>query len=227
MVGECADGDSAVAEIRDRDLDLVILDVQMPGLDGLSVVSEVGLGAMPAVIFVSAFGEFAVRAFEAYALDYVLKPFDDARMKAALDRAREQIRRRPAAVDPRLEALLEFMAQKQTGYPAVLAIKSGDRYPLLDVSLIDYISAEGNYARIHVADDSRLINKSLTELETNVLDPGKFIRIHRSTIVNLDRIVAVEPLFHGEYSVELRDGSTLTCSRRHKHKLQDRIYFTS
>ena len=228
VVGECPDGGRAVAAIREQAPDLVFLDVQMPGMSGLEVVAEVGAERMPLVVFVSAYADFAVRAFDACALDYLLKPFPDDRFQAALARARDQLRLRQRGQDPRLDALLELVRRpQQQEYPEALAVRSGEQYTLVRVQEIDWIEAEGNYARLHVGASTRLISQTLTQLETRILDPKRFLRIHRSTIVNLERIVALEPLFHGEYSVRLRDGTRLVCSRRHRQKLQERIYFTS
>jgi two-component system LytT family response regulator len=114
-----------------------------------------------------------------------------------------------------------------TAYPEILAIKSGDQYPLIRVTEIDWIEAAGNYARLHIGKTPRLVNRTLTELEERVLDPERFLRIHRSTIVNLDRVASMAPLFHGEYSIRLKDGTRLVCSRRFRSRLRERIYFTS
>lgn len=226
VVAEASDGNEAVTAIRRHDPDLVLLDVQMPGLDGFGVVAEIGSDAMPPVVFVSAFEEFAIRAFEAYALDYVLKPYDDERLRAAIERFREHRPAFPPDLVDRLDELMRFVAKETAEYPEALAIKTGDRYTLVEVELIGHIEAEGNSARLHMGEEDRLISKSLAELERHVLDPRRFLRIHRSTIVNLSRIDSVEPLFHGELSVRLRDGTKLTCSRRHRKRLQERIYFT-
>lgn len=228
LIGEAATGHEGVAAIRAQQPELVFLDVQMPDLNGFGVVEAIGAERMPVVVFVSAYVEYALRAFEAYALDYLLKPFEDERFTAALNRAKKEARARGGSLDARMGALLEFLREPQKPqYPEVLAIKSGDQYPLLRIEEIDYIEADGNYARIHANATGRLISKTLTELEQKVLDPRRFVRIHRSTIVNLDRITAVEPLFHGEYSVVLRDGTRLVCSRRYRQQLRERVYFTS
>jgi len=228
VVGECRDGAEAIERIRAEAPDLVFLDVQMPEVDGFGVVQAIGAERMPVVVFVSAYVEFALRAFEAYALDYLLKPFEDERFHTAVQRAKRQVRGRGPASDERLAALLSYMERpRPESYPEVLAIRVGEQYALVRVETIDWIEADGNYARLHLEGGSRLISKTLTELESKVLDPARFARIHRSTIVNLSRVVALEPLFHGEYSVILRDGTRLVCSRRYRHRLQERIYFTS
>jgi two-component system LytT family response regulator len=229
VVGECASGREAVTVIREDRPDLVFLDVQMPELDGFGVVEEIGADRMPVVVFVSAHVDFALRAFDAYALDYLLKPFDDERFRTAVGRAKRHVAaQRGPETDVRLGALVEFLqAPQKPTYPDVLAVKSGTQFHLVKVDDIDWVEAEGNYVALHAAKTRRLLNRTLTELEKKVLDPARFVRVHRSTIVNLARIVAVEPLFHGEYALVLTDGTRVTCSRRYRHNLQERVFFTS
>ena len=227
VVGECADGEEAIPRIRDERPDLVFLDVQMPRVDGFGVVQAIGAEHMPVTVFASAYVEFALRAFEAYALDYLLKPFDEERFGRALSRAREAVRARRPAGDPRLEALVQFLrAPARPEYPRLLAVKSGDQYRFVEVEDIDWIEADGNYIRLHVGKQERLVHKTLAEMEEHLLDPARFVRIHRSTIVNLSRIATVEPLFNRELSVALKDGTRLVCSRRFRPRLQERVYFT-
>lgn len=228
VVGECADGAEAIPAIREARPDLVFLDVQMPGVDGFGVVEAIGAERMPVTVFASAHVEFALRAFEAYALDYLLKPFDEERFGRTLDRARQATRlRQPMGGDPRLEALVQLLqSPARPAYPQLLAVKSGDQYRFVDVGEIDWIEADGNYIRLHTGKQERLVHKTLQEMEEHLLDPAKFVRIHRSTIVNLSRIASVEPLFHRELSVVLKDGTKLVCSRRYRPRLQERVYFT-
>jgi two-component system, LytTR family, response regulator len=227
VVGECADGEEAILRIRDERPDLVFLDVQMPRVDGFGVVQAIGAEHMPVTVFASAYVEFALRAFEAYALDYLLKPFDEERFGRALSRAREAARARRPAGDPRLEALVQLLqAPARPEYPQLLAVKSGDQYRFVEVADIDWIEADGNYIRLHVGKQERLVHKTLAEMEEHLLDPARFVRIHRSTIVNLSRIATVEPLFNRELSVALKDGTRLVCSRRFRPRLQERVYFT-
>jgi two-component system LytT family response regulator len=227
VVGECVDGAEAIPFIRAERPDLVFLDVQMPGIDGFGVVEAIGAERMPVTVFASAYVEFALRAFEAYALDYLLKPFDEERFGRTLARARQAMQSRRPAGDPRLEALMQLLqAPARPEYPQLLAVKSGDQYRFVEVGDIDWIEADGNYIRLHMGKQERLVHKSLQEMEENLLDPSRFVRIHRSTIVNLSRIAAVEPLFHRELSVTLKDGTRLVCSRRYRPRLQDRVYFT-
>ena len=226
IVGECADGAEAIRAITGLRPDLVFLDVQMPEVDGFGVVEEVGAANMPVTVFVSAHVEFAIRAFDAYALDYLLKPFDEERFRIAATRAEEAVRARQGRQDPRIEALLAHLKTPER-YPETLAIKSGGQHRFVPVADIDYIEADGNHIRIIAEKTPRIVNRSLTEMEERVLDPRRFVRIHRSTIVNLSRIAFVEPLFHGDLSVVLRDGTRLTCSRRYRARLQERVHFTS
>jgi two-component system LytT family response regulator len=223
IVAECADGREAVEVLMSTDIDLVFLDVEMPRLDGFGVVAEIGPDRMPAVIFTSAYSEFAVRAFEAYAIDYLLKPFDDARFSAAVTRARSR-----AALDPRLLGLLEHLrAPAAVKYPEAIAIRAGGEYVVVRTADIDWIEADGNYSKLHVGKRSRLLTKTLAALEKEVLDPDVFVRVHRSSIVNTTKISTVEPLFHGELTLVLQDGTRVPCSRRFRRKLEAKVYFTT
>ena len=229
VVAECASGVEGVAAIGEHRPHLLFLDVQMPEMDGFELVEAVGPERMPVVVFASGYVEFALRAFDAYALDYLLKPFDEARFRLALQRAKDQVALRRPGPDPRVAALMEFVQQQQQPqrYPEVLAVKAGPQFQLVRVAEIDWIEAEGNYARLHLGPAERLITRTLTELETRVLDPTRFTRIHRSSIINLQRIAALEPLFNGDLSVLLAGGQKLVCSRRYRHHLQEHVYFTS
>ena len=228
IMGECASGREAIASIEEERPDLLFLDVQMPDVDGFGVVEAIGADRMPAVIFVSGHVDFALRAFDAYALDYLLKPFEDERFARALERAKKQARARAPEPDLRMDALIGYLQQPaRPTYPEVMAIKSGGQFRLLRAEEIDWIAAEENYVAVHAGKARLLINRTLTELETKVLDPTRFIRVNRSVIVNLARIVGVEPLFHGEFDIVLADGKRLVCTRRYRHKLQDRVYFAS
>jgi two-component system LytT family response regulator len=233
VVRQCADGREAVEALSATPADLVFLDVQMPELDGFGVLAEVGPERMPPVIFTSAYSEFAVRAFEAYALDYLLKPFDEARFAAALDRARQQVtlqrRSSPAAeLDARLIGLLQHLQRPAPAhFPEAIAIRSGAQYVVVRVADIDWIEADGNYARLYVQKHARLLTKSLATLEKDVLDPEVFVRVHRSAIVNTTKIAAVEPQLHGELTLVLRDGTRVQCSRRHRKRLEEKLYFTT
>jgi len=232
VVRECANGREAVEALRSTQADLVFLDVQMPELDGFGVVAAIGPARMPPVIFTSAYSEFAVRAFEAYALDYLLKPFDDARLSAALDRARQELgdrARQPAGDgDVRISSLLEHVQQQSAPrFPEAIAIKTGTQYLVARVAEIDWIEADGNYSRLYIHKRPKLLTKSLATLEKDVLDPDVFVRVHRSAIVNATKIAAVEPQIHGDLVLQLHDGTRVQCSRRFRKRLEEKFYFTT
>jgi two-component system, LytTR family, response regulator len=220
-IGECADGASAVETIRQQKPDLVFLDVQMPELDGFGVIGEIGGAKMPAVIFVTAHDQFALKAFEVHAVDYLLKPFDRQRFQTALHRALDHLQRRQSGdLNERLGALLASVRPESAApkYADRFAIKSPGRVMFVKVDDIDWIKAADNYVALHVGAEEHLHRETLAAIETQ-LAPTKFIRISRSIIVNVDRIQELQPLFHGEYSVILRDGTRLTLSRGYREKL--------
>ena len=221
VIGEAADGRSAVDAFRRLSPDLVFLDVQMPGLDGFDALAAHELPDNMHVIFITAFDEYALRAFEARAVDYVLKPFDRERFRAALDRARIMIAGRNH-IDHQ-QQLVTMIRQLREG-PGTdrILIKAKGRVYFQRTDEIDWLEAAGNYVRLHCSAETHLVRETLSELETR-LSPDQFCRIHRSTIVNIDRIQEMQPLFHGEYTVILRDGTRLTLSRRYRDKLQERF----
>jgi two-component system, LytTR family, response regulator len=219
VVGECGNGRDAVAAMRDRAPDLVFLDIQMPELDGFGVVRAVGIDRMPTVVFITAHDDHALEAFEVYAFDYLLKPVDRARFHETLRRAKAQIwRGRPADIGEQLGALLEYLStqQQQLGR---LAIKVDGRVLFLNTDEIDWIEAVDDHARIHVAHQVHLVRDTLTRLEAR-LASAKFLRIHRSTIVNVNRIKEIQPWFQGDYVVILTDGTRLTSGRSYRERLQ-------
>lgn len=222
IVGECANGRDAVSFIRERRPDLVFLDLQMPELDGFGVVEQVGVERMPTVVFVTAFDEFALKAFELHALDYVLKPFNSERFQTALRRAKAQARMAGAAeLDARLVALLADArrAEGREPYLERVVVKSGGRVFFLGAGEIDWIEAAGNYVRLHAGRDSHLVQGTMSRLEGR-LDPNVFLRVHRSAIVNITRIRELHPLFHGEYAIKLASGKELTSGRGYRERLQ-------
>jgi len=219
VVAECANGKDAIESLEESPPDLLFLDIQMPEVDGFDVLQAVGVGRVPVVIFVTAYDQFALRAFEAQALDYLLKPFDDERFGAALRRARERIRQQQGGdLDRRLEALLQDV-RGDRGYLRRLVVPSGHRSIFVRTEHIDWIEAERNYIRLHVGGRAYLLRENLSHI-VSALDPSTFCRIHRSTIVNIDRIQAVESLFHGEYVVVLQDGTKLASGRSYRRGLQ-------
>jgi two-component system LytT family response regulator len=211
VIGQCSDGESAVQAIRQMQPDLVFLDVQMPEMDGFQVVEAIGAEQMPATIFVTAFDRYAIRAFDANAVDYLLKPFAPDRLARALARARDRwLGRQDKEAAQRLFSLLE--SRLQSDYAQRLTVASGGRIVFVSVSDIDWIQAEGNYARLHVSRKVYDVRETLQALMEK-LDPREFIRIHRSTIVNVRRIREVQPWFQGSHIVVLQSGEELRMSR--------------
>ena len=222
IVGLCADGTSAVEMIDRERPDLVFLDVQMPGMDGFEVVQNIDAEHLPAIVFVTAYDGHALRAFEINALDFLLKPFDQARFEKALERARSQVNRdRSSLTDARLMSLLEGLHEDRK-YPERLIVKSGGRVFFVRSEDIDWVEASGNYVKIHAKGEAHLIRESMKNMEAK-LDAKTFVRIHRSAIVNIDRIKELEPWFHGEYVVIMRDGTRLTASRVFSERLSTAI----
>lgn len=218
VVGECSDGQQAIAAVEESHPDLVYLDVQMPEMDGFAVLDKIAGERMPAIIFVTAYDRYAVQAFEVHALDYLLKSFDRERFQAALQRAKDQIRHsREGLWNERLTGLLEDLEARKNRLTRLI-IRSAGRICFVRVEEIDWLEAADNYVRIHVNRESHLIRETLQSLEGR-LDPSRFLRIHRSTVVNFDRIKELQPLFHGDYVVRLQDGTELTLSRNYKEKL--------
>jgi two-component system LytT family response regulator len=235
VVGECANGREALEALHRAPADVLFLDVQMPGLDGFGVLRELGPDRVPVVVFVTAYNQYALHAFDVRALDYLLKPFSDERFQEALGRAKAHVRRgRLGDLGQRLAALLAELDQPAP--PAVieapapgtgtyldrLVIKSGGRVTLLRVTEIDWIDAEGDYVRIHVGRQWHLLRETMKNLEAQ-LDPRRFVRIHRSTIVNLERVKELQPFFRGEYVLVLHEGTTLKLSRGYREHLEQML----
>jgi two-component system, LytTR family, response regulator len=222
VIGQCKDGEHAAHAITEQTPDLVFLDVQMPGLNGFEVIEAVGTDKMPLVIFVTAYDQHALKAFQVRALDYLLKPFDRERFQEALQRARTQIQRAETGdLGRRLLALVKDLRRDQPKTDR-LVVKSGGRLFFLRTDEIDWIEAAGNYVRLHVGNTSHLLRETMNAIESR-LDPEKFFRIHRSRIVNMERIQEMQPWLNGEYAVLLRTGTRLTLSRGYREKLQDRL----
>jgi two-component system LytT family response regulator len=222
IVGECADGAQAVSAIQERSPDLVFLDVQMPGCDGFEVIRNIGADRMPNVVFVTAYDEYALQAFEVHALDYLLKPFGKDRFQQTLRHAREALERRRAGdLGRRLLALVHDIKPEPQRVER-LVVKSGGRVFFLRTDEIDWIEAAGNYVRLHLGTESHLFRETMNRMESR-LDTRRFARIHRSRIVNTERIKELQPWFNGDYVVILRDGTRLTLSRGYREKLQQRL----
>jgi two-component system, LytTR family, response regulator len=222
LIAECPNGIDAIDAIGRLQPDLVFLDVQMPGATGFEVIEAVGPERMPLVVFVTAFDHYALRAFDVHALDYLLKPFDRDRFQQALGRARQQLERRPNGdLERRLLELVQDLkpaAQRLERF----VIRSGGRVFFVRADEIDWIEAAGNYVKLHVGAEAHLFRETMNALELQ-LDADTFYRIHRSHIVNIERVKELQPWFNGEYVVFLRNGTRLTLSRGYREKLQTRI----
>jgi two-component system LytT family response regulator len=220
LVGECANGSDAVGAVRALKPDLMFLDVQMPLLDGFGVLEALAAERPPAVVFVTAYDRYAVRAFETHALDYLLKPFDRSRFGQALDRARAQVERdHHAETSQQLRALLADVHAARKPIDRLI-IKTSGKVSFLRLGEIDYLEAAGNYVRVHVGNEVHLLRETMSHLESR-LQSTRFVRIHRSTIVNLDCIRELQPAFHGDYVVILHSGTELTLSRGYRNKFEE------
>lgn len=222
IIGECANGHEAVELINRARPALLFLDVQMPEVDGFEVLSAANsvLDELPLVIFVTAYDQYAVRAFDVHAVDYLLKPFDRERFGKAVQRAKAQLKlAHNDAINERILALLEEQKAK-TRYLERLVVKANGRVFFLKTGEVDWIEAAGNYVCLHVRQESYLLRETLSSLEAQ-LDPQKFPRIHRSQIVNVERIRELQPWSHGEYHVILHDGTQLTLSRSYRECLHE------
>ena len=218
IVGECANGKEAVSMIRSEKPDLIFLDVQMPEKDGFAVLQSIP--ELPEIIFTTAYEQYAIRAFELHALDYLLKPFDQARFRDAIKHAKERLRSaRDKDVRRQIDALLQSV-EKKPQYLERLVIKSGGRINFLSTHEINWIEADDKYVLLHTSKINPMVRQTLNAMEAQ-LDPKKFKRIHRSAIVNVARIKELQPMFNGEHSVLLEDGTKLTLTRSYKDKLFD------
>jgi two-component system, LytTR family, response regulator len=227
VVAECGGGHAAIAAIRSEAPDVVFLDVQMPLMDGFAVVAEIGAEQMPATVFVTAHDRYALRAFDARAIDYVLKPIDDARFARAVESVRQRL------VDARASGvarqLVDLLADVRASPPAVkvappapadrLVARDGDRIEMVPFGEIDFVAADGDYVRVHAGARQLLIRSTMTAMEHS-LPAGEHVRIHRSTIVNVSRIRTLKPLPNTEYAVVLKNGVTLRASRSYADRLR-------
>lgn len=218
-LADCVNGAEAVAAIKEHRPDIVFLDVQMPEKDGFQVIQEIGIEAMPIVIFITAYDEFAIRAFEAQAMDYLLKPFGEARLQQALRRARSLLAKRDT-LPAQLTNLVSHL-RKAGPLAERLAVKSDGRVLFLRVDEIDWIEAVGDYVNLHVGQQTHLLRARMSEVEKKLGE--RFFRIHRSSIVNLDRVKEFRPIHLGESSVVLRNGVKLAASRACAQKLQQAL----
>jgi two-component system, LytTR family, response regulator len=222
IVAECKNGRETAGALRTHKPDLLLLDVQMPDADGFEVLKTIGPQDMPAVIFTTAYDHYAIKAFEAHALDYLLKPFDQERLHHAIERARSELLK---AGDPEFtKHLLALLAETKSASAAErrLVIRAGGRVVFLETDEIEWIEAAANYVRLHAGKQSYLLRGSIGRIAER-LDPAQFVRIHRSTIVNVANIKELQPCNSGEFMVILRSGKELSCSRGYRSGLQNLI----
>lgn len=211
VIGECGDGKSALRAITRMKPDLIFLDIQLPEQDGFTVVESLPCNHAPSIIFVTAYDQFAVKAFKVHAVDYLLKPVDEDRLKQALARARARLENREHDLRGRILALLADL-EAHRGRAQRIMIKSEGEIFFLKPSEVDWVESAGNYVCVHAAGQTHIWRETMNQVERQLL-PHNFVRIHRSKIVNFDRIRRLKPNSYGDYSVELRDGTTLTMSR--------------
>jgi two-component system LytT family response regulator len=221
VLGERGGGSEAVEAIESERPDLVFLDVQMPELDGFGVIAALNMQRLPQIVFVTAHDQFALRAFEVHALDYLLKPFDQDRFRKVLGRARDFLARdRREDLDERMNKLLDEVRAGGVRYAERLLINSNGRAFFLQVERIDHVEAAKNYVRIHTGNNAYLLRGTIDGLHRR-LDPSKFLRVNRSQLVNIDSIKELQPWFHGEYRIILKDGTQMMWSRRYLDRSSD------
>ena len=222
IAAELADGEAALKFLRKSPVDLLFLDIQMPEMDGFEMLRQLNGDTMPVVVFVTAYDQYALRAFESEAVDYLLKPYSDERFHQALGRARRQIRSgRIGSLSEQLRRLLaRTAAPEPTGeYRSRLLIKNDGRITILPLAEVDWLEADGDLVKVHAGSRTLQVRETMKELEAQI-DPNRFVRIHRSTIISVDRIKELQPYFKGDYVVVLRDGTNLKLSRRFKSELE-------
>lgn len=218
VIGECGNGKEAVKAILEKHPDLVFLDIQMPEINGFDVVNALDAESMPAIVFVTAYDQYALQAFDVHALDYLLKPFNRERLHKAVAHARDQIEgKRIGKLDERLSSLIADLRTERK-YLERLVVKSVGRVFFLKVGEIDWIEAAGNYVKLHTARTAHMVRETMNSIESK-LDPDRFYRIHRSTIVNIDRIKELHPMFSGDYAVLLDNGTELSLSRNYRERM--------
>ena len=219
VIGSCAGVDAALA-VRASKPDLLVLDVQMPEVDGFEVVAAIGVDAVPAIVFVTAYDQYAVRAFDVHAVDYVLKPFDDRRLLAAVTRAKQRI----AAGAPAGERLVDVLADRERTrtYVQRFFVRTRDKTLIVAAADVDCLEAADDYVELHVGPVVHMLRERLADLEQR-LDPSRFVRIHRSTIVNLTRVREIHPLVRGDALVLLDGGAAFRCSRSRRPELERRL----
>jgi two-component system LytT family response regulator len=226
LLGECGNGSDAIRAIKEMRPDLVFLDIQMPEKNGFDVIKSIDGEHLPTIVFITAYDQYALQAFEVHALDYLLKPFNRERFHSAVGRAKEQIEgQKRGELDERLASLISSITPEKK-YLERMVVKSVGRVFFLKTEEIDWIEASGNYLKLHVGRDAHMIRETMNAVEAK-LDPSQFMRIHRSTIVNVDRIKELHPMFSGDYSVILRDGTELALSRNYRERFLELFEGTS
>ncbi|MFK7848571.1 MAG: LytR/AlgR family response regulator transcription factor [Rhodothermales bacterium] len=226
LIGECSNGTDAVDAIRMELPDLVLLDVQMPGLNGFDVLQEIKSEHMPLVIFVTAYDQYSLKAFEVHAVDYLLKPFTNGRFREAIDQAKQQIRSQKdlSHIAQRMNLLLSKFESNPPRVPVLdvdylhrIAVKEGEKITFLDVDSIDWIEAADNYICLHVGRRTYLLRSKLSDIEKQ-LNPKQFLRVHRSRIVNIEQIQEMQPQGSGDCILILKDGTEITSSRTYREQ---------
>lgn len=217
IIGECGNGAEAISVIESEKPDLVFLDIQMPEKNGFEVIKSLDANNLPTIIFVTAYDQYALQAFDVHAIDYLLKPFNRERLHRAVARARQNVEHKSLGnLDERLSSLLAGLKSEKK-YLERLVVKSVGRVFFLKTDEIDWIEAAGNYVKLHVGRESHMIRETMNAIESK-LDPDKFLRIHRSTVVHIDRIKELHPMFSGDYAVILRNGTELALSRNYRER---------
>lgn len=220
VVEVCANGKEAIEQINEKNPDLVFLDIQMPEINGFEVLQNVETEQTPVIIFVTAYDEYALKAFEVHALDYLMKPFNKERFRDSLNRAKNTITNQSkAVVEKKIENLLDYYLDSEQESLSRILIKTSNRYFFLKVDDIDWIESAGNYVRIHTGKNNYLIRETMINMEKK-LDSDRFFRIHRSTIINVDKVKELEQWFHGDYQVIMYNDEKLTMSRNYKELLE-------
>lgn len=219
IIGECAGGLETVSFVKKHKPDLVFLEIQMPGLDGFEILREIEPDKLPFVIFVTESENFAVKAYEVGALDYLLKPFNPERLQTAVQKARQQIETQSnGSLNKLLRAFLDKLPDGKN-YPDKIMLKTAKGVSFINTNEVDWVEAAGNYVKLHVKDSGHLLRETMNNIESK-LNPDKFLRIHRSSLVNIDRIKELQPLFNGDYIVILQNDRELNLSRNYHDRLQ-------
>ena len=220
VAAECKNGEEAVREINKYSPDLIFLDIQMPKMNGFDVITK--LEKIPAIIFVTAYDEYAIKAFEINALDYLLKPFDKERFEAALNRARNSLINENSQLNQKLENLLNGLVHNNKEYIDRFVIKTGGRIYFVNSNDVDWFEADGNYVKLHIGSKTELIRETIKTLEEK-LDPGKFIRVHRSSIIKIDSIKELVNWFGSEYKIKLKNGDEVVTGKKYKENINKLI----